>query len=477
MKKILLLGAAAIIASSASSKSVYLNAEPHLDPYKTFEEHRLHSGPDGQVNAVLLVYSDNPDLRFKGLGVSDDADNCLYDAEEKCYVVQIFNDTHTIYAVDASGEYEPIHIDGGFKSRKIYTAELSTIPANYMQQLTDLTVNTDSGSDIFIDGLQLKSDSPAAATISVTPGRHTVYAQKPMLAYTEPYINNQNYHGKTYTYSSEKREINVGRSSAKVDIPVSGNILFNVHSKHREKYDNIHVTFEVDEKAERIRRKAAEAAGTTFVPSVLPSKSSFTISSNEDMGSLRGNYIAYYSAKGYHSKKSRYTVEPGDKVDGEIKLDKIALETMVAYQASNYNLIGMKIGICGKYWGWYVSGGFLGLNDPLLRSDKNDYYDYTSYNGDDSQASWRVATGPMFRILRTSTSILLSVGAGYGQTYFDKNYPSDHNSSWLANVDVDFRFKKGFTLGVGYDYFLKRYNGPSDDKPLNYLKLNIGYTF
>lgn len=470
MKKLLLALATLTLCLSAAARTLYLENDPVVDPYKSLPPGTIHSGPKG-LNAVILVYSDVKDLQFGGRGLSDDDDNCLYDDEEACYLVQVFNDTHTVYIINGDQRI-PLHADGGFGSSRIYTVRLSDSPTTHIPRLQQITVNTDEGAYIYVDGMMVSDYADSQNFFEVTPGKHHLVATKAFDAYTTS--PSSEYTGEIYTYSSEEKEINTvyGRHST-IDLPITGCITFNLAEKHASNSEFVNVEFAVDKAAEEAGREAAKAAGRTFIPTIIPSNSTFSVYSPKILDSLYGNYIATYSEKGYHTKRSRYTIGRASNANGEIKLDKIASEFAFLYHGSLNSLVGMKLAGCGKYFGWYASGGFVGVNHSIEKDIVSRYY---TDDKEDTNLSWNVVTGPVFRILRTKTSILLSLGGGYGQIYFDDKYPEDHLSSWVVNVDVDFRFKSGFTLGVGYNYFFKKYNGCYENNPLYNLNLNIGYT-
>lgn len=455
----LLLGA---FAASASAE-LYISSVPVHDPMKTIPTGENHLGPNGRPNALVIISTTQPGLKFFLHEMEEEDLFPQYIADEEIYSVSIPEGTETFYIQDPANPdiYLPVYYRGGFQSSKVYTLGVTTDRSRAVHATTSLKVETDPGATVFVDGLAWLPDAYGSDAIEVSPGSHVVYASK-------------NYQQGTYhekdgtsqyadrTYLSDTKKINVSdNGSSSVKVPVTGAIEFRPHEALESA--TVHVNISVDEK---------HSTAPDGVPSTQPEESYFETYSNRTMPGLYGNYVVKYSAKGFKSKKSYYSVGRGDVIDGEIKLDPANASLHIAFVCSPQNLLGLTVGSCSKFIGWDLAGGGL------------------SY-GENSTLSWYATVGPMFRILRAKTNVFLSIVGGYGQQSYNRinpdydygpvtRYDFDENdryvhSSWMAGGRLVFRFRSGFAFGIGYLQPLKSYDGPNKRDFWNNFSISLGY--
>lgn len=450
-----LLAASLLLTSlTLSARTLYLIADPALDESKIIPTQFRTSDDQGHSTALMVVTSNLPDLQFTGDGVVGKVEYI----ENKYYAVPLKRGCQQFTVMRDGVQSLSIYIPKGVKADKVYEVEVyeaeDDLPTAYRQNRHSLPVSTDPGSVIYVDGIPLDETTYNPETlVEITSGRHKLYAERVLNATSTGKVS----HAQARTFYSPERTINVNQGStnlAEVKLPVTGAIVFTPHEKH--KWSTVHAKIEVDPKSPTLNDE----------PSVIPEVSTFT--DGTVLQNLRGNYLVTYSANGYKTKKSRYTVAPGDKVNAEIKLDPKSATYWTEYVFSPSSIFGLEIGGCGKYIGWSLRGGAAGFNDPFWSKDDED-------NG--SGASWNIQTGPVVRFLRTKTSAFLTLTGGYGQLYFDKHNAADHLSTWMVSAKISFRFPSGCMLGLGYNLPLKSYDGPSSTKDWQRLFISIGGSF
>lgn len=452
-----LLAASLLLTSfTLSARTLYLKADPALDESKIIPTQLKVTDNENRPTALMVVTSDLPDLQFSGDGVVGEPKHL----ENKYYAIPLRQGCQQFTVMRDGVQPLSIYIRKGVKSGKVYEVDVyedeDNLPGAFRQNRHSLPVSTDPESVIYIDGIPLEETTYAPETlVEITSGRHKIYAERVLNATSTGKVS----HAQARTFYSPERTINVNPEStnlSEVKVPVTGAIIFTPHEKHR--WSTVNAKIQVDPKSPTLNNE----------PSVIPEVTTFT--DGTVIENLRGNYLVTYSANGYKTKKSRYTVAPGDKVNAEIKLDPKSANYWMEYVFSPSAVFGLEIGGCGKYIGWSVRGGGAGFNDPFWSKGADD-------SDEDSGASWNVQTGPVIRFLRTKTSAFLTLTGGYGQLYFDSHNAADHLSSWMVSAKISFRFPGGCMLGVGYNHPLKSYDGPSSTKDWQRFFISIGGSF
>lgn len=415
----------------ASARTLYLTGEPAEDKYKVIPAAEQRTDESGRPTAVVLVYSELPTLTFAGTGVQP---GVIY--EDGAYAVHLAPGTTQMTIGSASTPPLAVRLpDTG--SKHVYTLTVVEGDDNdesmFRQESGNLHIVTDPMARVEIDGVMVLAQAAADNYLTLPAGEHTIRACKQLdTAETGSWGSNTN-----ETYCSQTRTLNLRPGGfQEADIPITGGIRFYTHNKHG--YSNIDVTLEADNK-----NRPADGMANVAVP-----KSKFKV---DDKGSfftgLRGNYKATYSAYGYKTKKSTYSIVPGQMVDAEIKLDPAHNPTFVEYEFSLRSVLGLSIGGCGKYFGWFGKFYLMGVKDPLFTADTDKYSD------DNKGVSIGGQTGPMFRILRARTNMFLTIGAGYERMYYDNDQELArvldlYDDHFVASVKLSWQFPKGFTIGL-----------------------------
>lgn len=455
--KTLLASALLLLPTAISARTLYLSQDPALQADKVLPLSMQTKDSNGKTIGVVIINSKIQGLTFEGADISGTVE---YDAEAGEYSIPMRSGGQQFSVSLPGSDLTPlrVYIPGGVRSEKIYMAEIYEDDDNataFRQQNFSIPVYTDPGAAILLDGVEVKSVAAAVNNIEITPGEHTIVARK-----VYPVGDGEAVRQMETIYSEEVR-FNIaptGPGSREIKIPITGAIKFLAHDKHI--YDNVTSRIEV-----------VKGSDNTITPSLSEFGKECV------MTELRGQYKVTYHAPGYKNKKSVYTVNPGDVLQAEIKLDPVKINYFVAYQFSPRSILGIEFGGCGKYFGWTGKFYMLGIDDPLMAKDDDDYsigaYDDEKMN----EVSWGVQTGPIFRILRAKTSMFLSISAGYEQMYFDKHRPASHLSSWVGSATLSLRFPKGFWLGVGYNLPFRSYDGDNGPEAWTRAFISIGGSF